>query len=588
MADLTQTNMPVVPSVDTPTVIPPTSTMPGVAVPSPTGQVAAPVIQAEPSPLLTTSASNVPLTINVPVKAVENPVTKQDTNNLIAQNQQILNASAIKPVVSFEDAVHELNNARAALNNYDSSVEAGQNLILNRIQPITETQGQLEAQGRQTSATRNALARSVDAYTGYVQAAQAQRDYELRVKQMEREYQLEQQRLALQQRQIAAAERNAAAEANPYNQRLSKDELIAFGNLPAGTTWGDVIEGGISPNKPLSEEAKKNQANVESGLKALQTVRSELFDAKGNIRTSILLRSKVGMARQYTSALNEMKDVIARLRTGAALTENEEKFYTSQLPGLRDNKDTIKSKLQRFEQLFQGIQSRTSIGLPGIEQQVIGSGRPRPGDLNFVGPTSGNLGSLSEKYESGGNPGAIGKDSTGGWSYGVYQLAHNNVDRFLSSNPNFGTMFKGLKKGTTAFNNKWKQVAQKYPSQFAQAQKNFIAQTHFQPQVSKLQKLGINVNNFSSALKDVIWSTAVQHGANTNVVANAIKKVGKNASETALIKAIYNERWNGGKGFASSTPAVKQSVYNRFFGKNGEMNRALAMVSGSSINRYLA
>jgi len=33
------------------------------------------------------------------------------------------------------------------------------------------------------------------------------------------------------------------------------------------------------------------------------------------------------------------------------------------------------------------------------------------------------LGSLNGRYESSGNPGAIGCDKTGGWSYGTYQLA---------------------------------------------------------------------------------------------------------------------------------------------------------------------
>ena len=34
-----------------------------------------------------------------------------------------------------------------------------------------------------------------------------------------------------------------------------------------------------------------------------------------------------------------------------------------------------------------------------------------------------DLGSISAKYESNGKPGAIGRDSTGGYSYGSYQIA---------------------------------------------------------------------------------------------------------------------------------------------------------------------
>jgi len=47
-------------------------------------------------------------------------------------------------------------------------------------------------------------------------------------------------------------------------------------------------------------------------------------------------------------------------------------------------------------------------------------------------------------------------------------------------------------------------------------------------------------------------------------------------SEQDFIKKVYELRWNGGAGFASSTPAVQKSVYNRFFGPNGELAQALA------------
>lgn len=76
-------------------------------------------------------------------------------------------------------------------------------------------------------------------------------------------------------------------------------------------------------------------------------------------------------------------------------------------------------------------------------------------------------------------------------------------------------------------------------------------------------------------LKDVIWSTAVQHGANTDVVTKAIAKMNGQNTVEDLIRAIYDERWSNGQRFASSTQSVKNAVYNRFFGPNGELNQAL-------------
>lgn len=187
-------------------------------------------------------------------------------------------------------------------------------------------------------------------------------------------------------------------------------------------------------------------------------------------------------------------------------------------------------------------------------------------------------GSLSLSFESSGNPGAIGYDSTGGYSYGLFQLAHNNAKSFIDQSK-YASDFKGLGFNTPAWQNKWKEIAKKDPQGFAEAQTGYITQTHVEPQIQKLESAGLNVDQYSPALKEVLFSTAVQHGPNTNVVLSAVKSLPKNPSEDQLIKAIYKARWGGGSQFARSTPAVKRSVYNRFFGKNGEMNKALALAN---------
>lgn len=194
--------------------------------------------------------------------------------------------------------------------------------------------------------------------------------------------------------------------------------------------------------------------------------------------------------------------------------------------------------------------------------------------------SSAQIGSLSEKFESGGNPGAIGYDRTGGLSYGTYQLAHNNAKSFVEQSP-YANEFRNIQFNSKQWQNKWKEIAQRDPQGFEQAQKSYIEQTHFDPQIKKLQQSGINLDRFSNVLKDVIWSTAVQHGANNNIVLNAIKAVGKNAPEESIIKKIYELRWGRGKQFSRSTEAVKKSVYQRFFGKNGELNLALSKLKNN-------
>jgi hypothetical protein len=145
------------------------------------------------------------------------------------------------------------------------------------------------------------------------------------------------------------------------NEPLSPSDAKTLG-VPYGTTKGDAAKLGIIPSSPLSAEAQKLKANVTSGLNSLKTVKRELFgdenkdlNQSGDIHSNILLRSGIGMAREYTSATKELKDILARLRTGAAISETEEKFYQEQLPSLKDNEQTVRAKLKRFEDLFNNL-----------------------------------------------------------------------------------------------------------------------------------------------------------------------------------------------------------------------------------------
>lgn len=188
---------------------------------------------------------------------------------------------------------------------------------------------------------------------------------------------------------------------------------------------------------------------------------------------------------------------------------------------------------------------------------------------------NGSLGSLSAKYESGGNPGAIGYDSTGGYSYGTYQLAHNNAQRFVSQSP-YASQFAGIPFNSAQFQQKWKEIAQKDPQGFAKAQHDYIAKTHYEPVINRITSMGVNPNSLSQTAKDVIWSTAVQHGPSNKIIEQALSTA---INEADFIKKVYQLRWNNGSGFASSTPAVQKSVYNRFFGPNGELATALSRLS---------
>jgi len=162
---------------------------------------------------------------------------------------------------------------------------------------------------------------------------------------------------------------------------LSVSDAAALG-VPYGTTKEQAR--GIMIQPKLSAEAQKLMSNVQSGQRALATIKNELFgqgsDGKGiddlsNVKSNIIFRSGMGMAREYASATKEMMDILVRLRTGAAISEQEEKFYKEQLPTLLDNESTIKSKLRRFEELFNSIapeRLEAQSGLQEIDPDVTG------------------------------------------------------------------------------------------------------------------------------------------------------------------------------------------------------------------------
>lgn len=269
--------------------------------------------------------------------------------------------------------------------------------------------------------------------------------------------------------------------------------------------------------------------------------------------------------QQFEQAKRNFVNAVLRRESGAAISPTE--FQSAELqyfaqPG--DSAAVLEQKRQNRETAINGLRREAG---PALSQ----------GFNNVPSKTlNGSIGSLSARYESQGNPGAIGYDSTGGLSYGAYQLAHNNALKFIQQSP-YAKDFTGIPFNSQKFQQKWKEIAARDPQGFLQAQHNYIQKTHFDPQAQKLQSEGINVSSLPQIVKDVIWSTAVQHGPNNDIIKQAFKmtKTGKIAD---LITNIYNLRWAGGRNFARSTPEVKKAVYNRFFGPQGELNAALSAV----------
>lgn len=191
------------------------------------------------------------------------------------------------------------------------------------------------------------------------------------------------------------------------------------------------------------------------------------------------------------------------------------------------------------------------------------------------------LGQISMLFETGGR--GVGTISTGsgdfgGKSYGAYQLATNNgsLQAFLRSSP-FGAEFAGLKPGSAEFDAKYKTVAK--DPKFADAQHNYITNTHYGPQLAKLRAGGIDLGTRGPAVQEAVFSTAVQFGANTGVIQNALGGQDLSAlSDADIIGLIQDYKAkNNSRLFRSSSPAVQASTLKRAASEKAELLKLAAM-----------
>ena len=159
------------------------------------------------------------------------------------------------------------------------------------------------------------------------------------------------------------------------------------------------------------------------------------------------------------------------------------------------------------------------------------------------------LGSVSAKYE--GKIGSANRDvdqngNPAGWAYGKFQFnsAKGGLQKFFSDNPSIAKQFSGLTPGSTAFNNKWKQLAKADPKGFEVAQNKSAENLWYNPARDAYKKAGFDMSNHG--VQEAVFSSSIQHGGVVRNLLPLIKKqVGGDISKLSAeeqIKAIYKGR----------------------------------------------
>lgn len=179
-------------------------------------------------------------------------------------------------------------------------------------------------------------------------------------------------------------------------------------------------------------------------------------------------------------------------------------------------------------------------------------------------------GDVSARFESGGRgvkTVSTGKGDNGGVSYGAHQLASNNgsMAAFVASKYGsaYQAQFKGLKPGTKEFTSAYNQIASSKPLEFETNQFLYIASTHYEPQAAKLLANGIVVKDRHVAVRECVFSVAVQYGANTSLI---IKALGANfkGSDSDFINKVQKYRGDTVKlYFKSSSANTQENIAQR-------------------------
>jgi len=215
-------------------------------------------------------------------------------------------------------------------------------------------------------------------------------------------------------------------------------------------------------------------------------------------------------------------------------------------------------------------------------------------------PDLSDLGALSARFESGGEgAGSIGYDRTGGTSYGTYQIASKpgTMDRFLTfldgRAPDLAERLRESGPADTGSTSggmpeTWQAIAAEDPERFGALQHDFISGETYAPARSMiLEQTGLDFDNAPPALREVLWSTAVQHGPTGaarifgKVIDRFVGEVSGGDFNSRLIEGVYDRR----KGqFGSSTARVRQAVANRL---DTEKQLALNLLGTRSLNRVV-
>lgn len=190
-------------------------------------------------------------------------------------------------------------------------------------------------------------------------------------------------------------------------------------------------------------------------------------------------------------------------------------------------------------------------------QALQGTNISAEGPNGSIGSSDTIYGALSARMESQGNPGDVSKDINGNWSFGKYQFfssAPKNayVNKILENEQPGSKWYDAFKqyKGQAnrweeeGFKQLFKDYANAKPVEAEAFQDIVTKELYYDPAVKVMNKHGIDPNERSDALKNVMWQLSVNQGAGIGGGFDKVLSKVNNASsltDEQLINALYNQ-----------------------------------------------
>ena len=222
---------------------------------------------------------------------------------------------------------------------------------------------------------------------------------------------------------------------------------------------------------------------------------------------------------------------------------------------LKNNAELLKkgNVIKTKEEVLHAIEEKMDIGLQKAAAIVARlPADERSGRTNLSDDQ--RIGELSAKFESR-HPGDIGEDSNGGFSYGTYQIATKTgtMAAFLAFAQQHAPAFAQALEAAGGARQPWLEI------QYSRIRggiwhkiRPFLISSMISLnrlttiyRSEKLQGIGLDIETRTFALKDVVWSVAVQHGARTSLIKKALTgKRPDSMTDREIIDAIYAERSN--------------------------------------------